>query len=145
MLRLAPHSTIGQGSVRGQVRVRARAKSCVYEEHHANARPGQPPSGDQAGSEASVGVVTARSLKPVMSIDTRREPPERDPLPGESRQNMITRPFGQKVGPSTSHAADSRRSADPSGCITPIAKLSVSPPSLVKAIRSPRGDHTGVA
>ena len=33
-----------------------------------------PSNGDQAGSEASVGVVTTRSLKPVMSMETSREP-----------------------------------------------------------------------
>jgi len=33
----------------------------------------QAKSGDQAGSEASVGVFTTRSLKPVMSIDTSRD------------------------------------------------------------------------
>jgi hypothetical protein len=32
-----------------------------------------PPSGDQAGSEASVGVGMVRSLKPVMSTEARRE------------------------------------------------------------------------
>jgi len=69
----------------------------------AAARPSQDCNGDQAGSEASVGVVTTRSLKPVISIDTSRE---LNPLPRESRaavsrQNMITRPFGAKVGPST--------------------------------------------
>ncbi len=38
----------------------------VAERNHAS-------SGDQAGSDASPGVDTARSLNPVMSMDTRRE------------------------------------------------------------------------
>src|SRR5580658_7403585 len=36
MLRLAPDSTIGQGSVRGQVRVRMYAESCIHAEHNVN-------------------------------------------------------------------------------------------------------------
>ena len=44
-----------------------RDSRCTAATHH-------PSKGDQAGSEASVGVGTTRSLKPVMSIDTSREP-----------------------------------------------------------------------
>jgi len=33
----------------------------------------QPANGDHAGSDASVGVDTGRSLKPVISIDTSRD------------------------------------------------------------------------
>ncbi len=60
-------------------------------------------SGDQAGSDASVGVGTCRSLKPVMSMETSRD---EKPWPYSSwlrvsRQNISTRPFGAKVGPST--------------------------------------------
>src|SRR4051812_8858595 len=87
------------------------------------------PSGDQAGSEASAGVSTGRSLKPVISTETRREenPRPRASWDRVSRQNISTRPFGAKVGPSTSHPSDRIRSPDPSGCITPMAKLEVSP------------------
>src|SRR3954468_12539983 len=68
--------------------------------------------GDQAGSDASVGVATTRSLNPVMSIETRSEP---YPLPlrsraGLSRKNISTRPFGQKVGPSTEKLSERMRS-----------------------------------
>src|SRR5579862_2128533 len=93
----------------------------------------QAASGDHAGSEASVGVTTSRSLNPVMSIDTSRE---ENPLPRLSRaavwrQNISTRPFGAKVGPSTEKLSERIRSPDPSGCMTPMAKLPTSPPNRV--------------
>src|ERR1700722_4175710 len=124
--------------------------------NHANPtdRPAESPAnqphaarGDHAGSEAAVGVPTTRSLKPVMSIDTRREekPEPRLSRPAACRQNIRTRPFGAKVGPSTEKPSDRMRSPEPSGCMTPIEKLPASPPNRVKAMRSPRGDHTGVA
>jgi hypothetical protein len=64
-----------------------------------------------------------------MSTDTRRDenPAPRASLARVSRQNIRTRPFGAKVGPSTSQPSDKMRSPDPSGCITPIAKFDVSP------------------
>ncbi len=82
-----------------------------------------------------------------MSIETRRDenPPPRLSRAAVCRQNISTRPFGAKVGPSTEKPSDRMRSPDPSGCITPMEKLPNSPPNRVKAIRSPRGDHTGVA
>src|ERR1700761_5704268 len=75
------------------------------------------PSGDQAGSDASVGVGAGRSLNPVISTETSREenPPPRESVARVSRQNMMTRPFGAKVGPSTSHPSDRMRSPEPSG------------------------------
>src|SRR4051812_40554642 len=103
----------------------------------------QPPpvlcsEGDQAGSEASPGVITRRSFRPVTSTDQIWEPWP----PSRVRVNIRTRPLGAQVGPSSSQPEEISRSPPPSGRITPISKR---PPScLVKAIRSPRGDHTGV-
>src|ERR1700754_1098637 len=87
----------------------------------------QVPRGDQAGSDASVGVSTGRSLKPVISTDTKREenPRPRASWDRVSRQNISTRPLGAKLGPSTSQPSDRIRSPEPSGCITPMAKLEV--------------------
>src|SRR5215471_3838910 len=89
--------------------------------------------GDQAGSDASVGVPTTRSLKPVMSTDTRRDekPEPRLSRAALCRQNINTRPFGAKVGPSTENPSDRMRSPVPSGCMTPIEKLPDSPPKRV--------------
>ena len=53
-------------------------------------------SGDQAGSEAKLGVGTFHSLRPVMSI-VKSDGPD---LPPGSRKNISTRPLGAKVGPS---------------------------------------------
>src|SRR5215831_1929221 len=94
--------------------------------------------GDQAGSDASVAVGTGLSNRPVMSICASEAPP-----PRFSRKNISTRPLGAHVGPSTRKPLASMRSPPPSGRITPMPKLP--PVILVKAIRSPRGDHTGVA
>ena len=55
---------------------------------------------------------------------------------------MITRPFGAQVGPSLWKPVVRMRSPEPSGRITPIENLP--PDCLVKAIRSPFGDQTGV-
>src|SRR6185437_11969347 len=77
--------------------------------------------GDHAGSDASCGVITSRSLYPVKSIEYSRGPP---PLPclsvGIWRKYMSTRPLGAQVGPSTRNAWVSRRSPEPSGRMTPI-------------------------
>lgn len=53
--------------------------------------------GDQAGSEAKVGVGTCRTFCPVRSTDHRCGPPC---APRTSRKNMSTRPLGAQVGPS---------------------------------------------
>src|SRR5215467_12820927 len=99
--------------------------------------------GDHAGSDASPGESTRRSLRPVMSIDQICDPPPTPPAPeGNVRVNMMTRPFGAQVGPSSSQPCVRMRSLDPSGRITPTPNsLSV---ILVKAMRSPRGLQTGV-
>jgi hypothetical protein len=55
---------------------------------------------------------------------------------------MITRPFGLQVGPSSRNDAVSSRSSLPSVRITPMWKRPAF--CLVKAMRSPRGDQTGV-
>src|SRR6185437_6697487 len=62
-----------------------------------------PPSGDQAGSDAFVDVGILRWLNPVMSIDARcdENPWPWLPVARVVLKNMMTRPFGQKVGPST--------------------------------------------
>src|SRR6185295_4467061 len=72
--------------------------------------------GDQAGSDASPGVVTRRSFRPVTSIDQICEPRP----PDDVRPNMITRPFGAQVGPSSSQPFVMMRVPEPSGCMTPI-------------------------
>src|SRR5450432_2010956 len=94
--------------------------------------------GDQAGSDAAPGVRTRRSLRPVTSTDhiCDPRPPSRD------RVNINTRPLGAQVGPSSSQPDESSRSPEPSLRITPISKRPWS--CFVKAIRSPRGDQTGV-
>ena len=51
-------------------------------------------SGDQAGSEAKLGVGTLSSFRPPTSMVNSEGPA----LPPGSRKNMITRPFGAKVG-----------------------------------------------
>ncbi len=63
-------------------------------------------------------------------------------VPPGSRKNMMTRPFGENVGPSLWNPEVRMRSPEPSGFITPMAKASGV--CLVKAIHSPVGDHTGV-
>src|ERR1700686_1123348 len=52
--------------------------------------------GDQAGSEAKLGVGVRCSLRPVTSTVNRPGPA----FPPGSRKNMMTRPFGDQVGPS---------------------------------------------
>src|SRR5215207_207857 len=96
-------------------------------------------SGDQAGSEPKDGVATRRSLYPVRSMEKSLGPP---PAPGDSRKNISTLPFGAQVGPSLWKPSVRMRSPEPSGFITPMENLP--PDCLVKAIRSPRGDQTGV-
>ena len=64
------------------------------------------------------------------------------PDPAGWRKNMMTRPFGAQVGPSLWKPEVRMRSPEPSGRITPIENRP--PDCLVKAIRSPRGDQTGV-
>ena len=63
-------------------------------------------------------------------------------MPPGSRKNITTRPFGAKVGPSLWNPSVRMRSPEPSGFMMPMAKLPR--PCLVKAMKSPRGDHTGV-
>ena len=80
-------------------------------------------SGDQAGSEAKLGVGTLSSFRPPTSMVNSEGPA----LPPGSRKNMITRPFGAKVGPSLWYPSVRIRSPLPSGFITPMANL---PPAL---------------
>src|SRR5271165_1066981 len=95
-------------------------------------------SGDQAGSDAKLGVGTLSSLRPEISMVNSDGPA----LPPGSRKNMMTRPLGAKVGPSLWKPSVRTRSPEPSGFITPMPK---DPPLMrVKAMRSPRGDQTGV-
>src|SRR5690606_22492640 len=96
-------------------------------------------SGDHAGSLAAPSVGTARRFRPDMSTENSCAAP---PAPALSRVNMITRPFGAHVGPSSRNEAVSRRSSLPSARITPMWKRPAF--CLVKAIRSPRGLQTGV-
>ena len=86
--------------------------------------------------------MTRRSFRPVKSIDQIDDTPPAPPRPGVVRVNMMTRPFGDHVGPSSEKLCVRMRSPEPSGRITPIAN--VAPNCFVNAIRSPRGDHTGV-
>src|SRR5665213_3825431 len=72
-------------------------------------------SGDHAGSEAKPGVGTFCSFRPEISI-VNKEGPE---LPPGSRKNMMTRPLGQKVGPSLWNPSVRMRSPLPSGFMTP--------------------------
>src|ERR1700683_4468033 len=76
-------------------------------------------SGDQAGSEAKLGVGTLSSLRPPTSMVNSDGPA----LPPGSRKNMITRPFGAKVGPSLWDPPEIIRSPLPSGFMTPMANL----------------------
>ncbi len=96
-------------------------------------------SGPQAGSDPSSGVGMRRSFTPVRStIHTSALPDD----PCVERWKVMTRPLGDQLGPSScqllvsSFFAAARRihDTDPER-----------PASLVKAIRSPRGLHTGVA
>src|SRR3954468_200011 len=88
--------------------------------------------GDHAGSDASVGVGTCRSKRPVMSIALSVTDPARPPELGCWRKNISTRPFGAQVGPSTRKPLASMRSPLPSGRMTPMPKLP--PVILVKAM-----------
>src|ERR1700691_6331683 len=85
-------------------------------------------SGDQAGSEAKLGVGTLSSLRPPTSTVNRDGPA----LPPGSRKNMMTRPFGAKVGPSLWKPEVRSRSPDPSGFMIPIENCP--PPCLVNAM-----------
>src|SRR5580704_13163710 len=82
-------------------------------------RPAYDKSGDQAGSEAKLGVGTRCSLRPPISTVNNEGPA----LPPGSRKNMITRPFGAKVGPSLWKPSVRMRSPVPSGFITPMANF----------------------
>jgi hypothetical protein len=53
-------------------------------------------NGDHAGSDANPGVLKSCSLRPLTSTVYSDGPP----FPPGSRKNMITRPFGDQVGPS---------------------------------------------
>src|ERR1700682_4822395 len=75
--------------------------------------------GDHAGSDASPGDSTRRSLRPVMSIDHTCDPPPLPPRASKVRVNMITRPFGAQVGPSSCQPLVNMRSPEPSGRMTP--------------------------
>src|ERR1700733_5797226 len=83
---------------------------------------------DQAGWEARLGVGTLSSLRPPTSMVNSDGPP----LPPGSRKNMITRPFGAKVGPSLWYPSVRSRSPEPSGFMMPIENCP--PPCLVKAM-----------
>ena len=96
-------------------------------------------NGDQDGSDPPIGVRTGRRLRPEISTEYSDEDP---PAPCVSRENMITRPLGAHVGPSSRNDAVSSRSSDPSS-----AHHANVEPSLVllgEGDRSPRGDQTGV-
>ena len=95
-------------------------------------------NGDQAGSEAKFLLGIDCSLRPVRSMVFSRGPP----VPASWLKNISTRPFGAQVGPSWEKPVDRMRSPYPSVFMTPIENWP--PDCLVKAIRSPRGDHTGV-
>ena len=98
--------------------------------------------GDHAGSEASSGVTSrARCTRSGRWNRAARGRPSRR-WAGSLRKNISTRPLGAQVGPSTWKPSARIRSPQPSGRITPMEKLP--PLILVKAIRSPRGDQTGV-
>ena len=101
-------------------------------------------SGDQAGSLASAGVTTRLSLNPVISMRYKCvSPPSPVSDTGCCLKYIKTRPFGAQVGASTKKPRANKRSPLPSTFITPMKN---SPRYiLVKAIISPRGDHTGVA
>ena len=64
------------------------------------------------------------------------------PAPPASRKNISTRPFGAQVGPSLWKPSVRMRSPEPSGLHD--ADRELPPVCLVKAMRSPRGDQTGV-
>jgi hypothetical protein len=64
------------------------------------------------------------------------------PSPAVSRVNMSTRPLGAQVGPSSRKTGGQQPFLDPSVRITPMWNRPAF--CLVKAIRSPRGDQTGV-
>src|SRR4029077_3818320 len=85
-------------------------------------------SGDQAGSEAKLGVGTRCSLRPEISTVKSDGPA----FPPGSRKNMMTRPLGAKVGPSLWKPSVRTLSPEPSGFITPIANLP--PDCRVKAM-----------
>src|SRR5205085_3119540 len=93
--------------------------------------------GPQAGSDPSSGVGILRSWVPVRSTCQTLDRPER---PWLVRKNWITRPLGDQLGASSCQLSVSSRSPPPDGLITPIRKL---PAILVKAMRSPRGLHSG--
>ena len=99
----------------------------------------QGKSGDQAGSEAAVAVATRRRLRPEISTEKSAGCPS---APALSRVNIKTRPFGAQVGPSSRKEAVNNRSAEPSVRITPMWKRPAF--CLVKAMKSPLGDQTGV-
>src|SRR5580704_3465982 len=96
--------------------------------HGIRALPAHDNRGDQAGSDAKLGVGVRCSLRPVTSTVNSAGPP---PPPG-SRKNMMTRPFGDQVGPSLWNPSVRIRSPEPSGCMMPIANLLS--PCLVNAM-----------
>src|SRR5580658_11071620 len=75
--------------------------------------------GDHAGSDASPGVWTRCSLRPVTSIDQICEPCP----PRKVRENISTRPLGAQVGPSSSQPVEIIRAPLPSGRMTPTRKV----------------------
>src|SRR3989344_8627941 len=93
-------------------------------------------TGPQLGSEPSCGFCSLRMFTPVRSTCHRLDLPS---LPRDVRKNCSTRPFGDQVGASSCQSLVSRRSPPPDGVITPMRNSP--PPILVKAIKSPRGDH----
>ena len=76
--------------------------------------------GDQAGSDASAGVIIFNSLKPVTSILKRLTLPDFLFLGLFCLKYIYTLPFGAHVGPSTKYPFANNLSPDPSGFITPI-------------------------
>ena len=80
------------------IKARKRAKirpNLVYRELYVLSYGSK---GDHAGSDAAPGVGTRRKFVPVRSTDQISFFP---PLPRVSRENKMTRPLGDHVGPSS--------------------------------------------
>ena len=99
--------------------------------------------GDQAGSLPSSGVGMTLSLYPVISIkciDTSPPVPSRFDL--FCLWNIKYLPFGDHAGDSREKSLTITLSLFPFVSMTPMWKLPWV--NLVKAIKSPLGDHTGL-
>src|ERR1700712_4518568 len=105
-----------------------RREGCTGAPEPGRRQRRQDNSGDHAGSDAKPGVGTRCSLRPEISTVNSEGPP----LPGGSRKNIKTRPFGAKVGPSLWKPDVRSRSPEPSVFMMPIENCP--PPCLVKAM-----------